>query len=64
MMGFTKTGGSAVFKNKSTGKMFLNNGRQVKYVVNRKYPEYTGYYTANEFKKLASTPSWNFSVKK
>lgn len=60
VVGFTKMGGTPVFKNKTSGKLSLNNGRQVKYVVDRKYPEYTGYYTLGEFKKLASMPNWNF----
>jgi len=54
--------GSYVFK--KNGKLVTNNGREVKYVVNRNYPNFTGYYTLAEFKKHAAKPVWNFAVKK
>ena len=63
VVGFTKASGAYVFKAKN-GTLETNNHRQVKYVVNKKYPEFTGYYTLPEFKALAAVPSWNFSVKK
>ena len=63
VVGFTKASGAYVFKAKN-GTLETNNHRQVKYVVNKKYPEFTGYYTLPEFKALAAAPSWNFSVKK
>lgn len=62
-VGYTKRTGATVFKTKN-GKLATNNNREVKYVVNKKYPEFSGYYTLPEFKALAATPSWNFSVKK
>ena len=63
VVGFTKASGAYVFKAKN-GTLETNNHRQVKYVVNKKYPEFTGYYTLPEFKALAAAPSWNLSVKK
>jgi hypothetical protein len=63
VVGFTKTTGAYVYRAKN-GKLETNNHREVKYVVNKKHSNYSGYYTLPEFKALAAAPSWNFSVKK
>jgi hypothetical protein len=42
------------------GKLGTRGGNVVKYVVNRQFPQFTGYYTAAEFKRLAALPVWNF----
>ena len=58
-MGFTKINSLIVWKYPN-GKLSSNNGKQVMKIVNRKYPEMSGYYTKPEFNRLAAMPNWNF----
>ena len=57
-VGYTKIFAKPVFLNKLTKKWKTDTNAVVKYVVNKKHPNKSGYYTNTEFKILASTPSW------
>lgn len=57
-VGSTKMNGTNVYS--KNGKLGTRGGNVVKYVVNRQFPQFTGYYTAAEFKRLAALPVWNF----
>ena len=58
-VGYTKILAKPVFKNKNTNALKTNTNALVKYVVNKKHPNKSGYYTKREFNILLSTPSWS-----
>ena len=57
-VGYTKILAMPVFLNTKTKKWSAGKN-VVKYVVNKKHPNQSGYYTNAEFKVLVSTPSWS-----
>jgi hypothetical protein len=58
-VGYTKILAKPVFQNTKTNALKTNTNAVVKYVIDKKHPNKSGYYTKSEFNVLVSTPSWS-----
>ena len=58
-VGYTKINAKPVFQNTKTKTLKTDTNAVVKYVVDKKHPSKSGYYTKSEFNVLVSTPSWS-----